>query len=518
MKQFGIRASGATILILVLFIALFSGCQEDSPPLPDVTVTGVQVLLNSSGVAPLTAEVIFQTDMEVSVILRVVGQYGPASDIVQTFPEISKQFRLPALGLYAGFENQVELTFQDADNNMRGSETVSIITGALLSDLPEIDVGVALDGMKPGLTLVNYFGYDHDPFPQHAFMFDQFGDIRWYLDYSDHPTLGNLFYDNGMIRLANGNLFFGDGSTDALYEISMLGEIKNIWSLHGYGFHHHVHEKPNGNFLVTVNDHSIPTVEDLILEIDRNTKTIVNQWDLTESLDKSRRAWPTDLANIDFDWFHANGIAYDPVSDAVIVSGRTQGVVKLNNNNEVIWILAPHRDWFTAGNDVELSQFLLQPLDAQGNSIENAEVLAGEIKHPEFEWSWYQHSPILLPNGNVMVFDNGENRNYTWDGIYSRAVEYEINETNKTIRQAWSYGKERGEETFSRIVSKVEFHPDENTVLFAPGAIDTDGVHGKVVEIDKSSGQVLFEATITPPNAFFVITFHSVERMSLYPE
>jgi hypothetical protein len=47
--------------------------------------------------------------------------------------------------------------------------------------------------------------------------------------------------------------------------------------------------------------------------------------------------------------------------------------------------------------------------------------------------------------------------------------------------------------------------------------VDFGGNYGRVVEVDRRTGQVLFEATITPPQANFVV-FHRTERLSLYPE
>ena len=121
-----------------------------------------------------------------------------------------------------------------------------------------------------------------------------------------------------------------------------------------------------------------------------------------------------------------------------------------------------------------------------------------------------------MPNGNLMIFDNGDNRNYTNAGPYSRAVEYEIDEQNMTIKQVWSYGKERGSETYARIVSKVSYLSDKNTVLFTPGSAVSAGIPaGKVVEVDYSTKSVLFEATINPPNTIFNISFHNVLRVSL---
>ncbi len=508
------------LLALLPGLLLITSCEEDDEPIDLDIVERLESDLNPSGVAPLTALLRVETSQEVFVRMRVVGQKGPDSDVVRDFPEFSDQFTLPVLGLYPNYLNRVELTFLNASGQEVGEESIDIQTQPLISDMPVVTINFAdYAVVRPGYNLVNYFGHDGDFLPQRPFLFDVYGDIRWYLDYSNHPVFSTLFYDNGMQRLRSGNFFFGDGNSGALYEINMLGEVVNSWSLRGYGFHHHVIEKPNGNFLVTVNDPNKPTVEDVIIEIDRANGEIVNTWDLNLSLDNARRAWPTDLANLDIDWFHANALAYEAKDDAIIVSGRTQGVVKLTADNEVVWILAPHREWSTAGNGVDLNTLLLQPLDANNDPITDAQVLDGAVNHPDFEWSWYQHSPVVLPNGNIMLFDNGDNRHYQQPGTYSRAVEYAIDEDNLTIQQVWSYGKERGGDTYSRIVSKVSYFPEEEHVLFTPGAVNFQGeTYGKVVEVDHRTGRVVYEVTITPPQSNFNIAFHNVLRTTLYPD
>lgn len=57
----------------------------------------------------------------------------------------------------------------------------------------------------------------------------------------------------------------------------------------------------------------------------------------------------------------------------------------------------------------------------------------GYLNHAEFEWNWYQHEVMLMPNGNLMLFDNGHYRNLDFSdfGNFSRAVEYEIDAQNK---------------------------------------------------------------------------------------
>lgn len=513
-----------TLFQIICLTLIFYSCSNDDtgpenpPPIDSEVIEEVEIRLNPSGAAPLTALLDLKTNEEVMVELTVLGQNGTASSVTKKFNTTGTDFELEVLGLYADHLNEVEIKLSDTSGNTIETQKLTVQTGQLVADMPQISIDVPSNASAPVFNFVNYFGFSENFRPQRPFMFDQYGDIRWYLDFSNHPQLSNLFYDNGMTRLQNGNLLFGDASTTSLYEIDMMGNVINSWSLMGNDFHHHVIEKPNGNFLVTISDVSKSTVEDVIIEIDRNTGQIVNTWDLNISLDNARRAWPTDLANLDVDWFHANAIEYSQQDNEIIVSGRTQGIVKLNEQNELSYILAPHEAWGTAGNGLDLNQFLLTPLDSGDLEITDMDVLLGNSNHPDFEWPWYQHSPILLPNGNLMVFDNGDNRNYTNFGPYSRAVEYEIDEVNKTIKQVWSYGKERGEETYSRIVSKVSYISENNSILFTPGAsVDQGTAAGKVIEVDYDTKSVIFEATINPPNSVFNISFHNVLRMELYP-
>jgi len=189
----------------------------------------------------------------------------------------------------------------------------------------------------------------------------------------------------------------------------------------------------------------------------------------------------------------------------------------LDNENNVVWILAPHREWGMNRKGDDLNDYLLSPLDAASNPITDTNVLNGYANHPDFEWNWYQHAPMLMPDGNIMLFDNGNLRNYSSGINYSRAVEYQINETEKTVRQIWQYGKERGTETFSSLVSDVDYLSETNHVLFSPGykAENGNGKGGKIIELDYITKEVVFEARLTGASPF---QFHRAERLSLYSD
>lgn len=501
-----------------LLVLLLNACNKKDVNNPSlkVTLSNEAVTLNPYHYAPLTATIHVETSVQTKISLNVAGKHGAESDVAKDFDEVATAHDIPVLGLYPNFSNTVTLYFKDASGNDLGHKAYSIQTSELpAGTLPAINIDVKKEGlMAKGMTLVSYFGYKDNPFPQYPFIFDSYGDIRWYLDYSSSPVLNNLFFDDGMERLQNGNFYFGDINSNTIYEINYFGKTINTWPLNGYQFHHNVQEKPNGNLLVTVSKQGDATTEDYIIELDRSSNAIINTWNLKESLQYGRQTLNDDPV----DWIHVNAVIYDASDNSIIISGRTQGVVKLDQNNNVVWILGCHRGWGTAGNGKDLTNFLLQPLDKNNNPITDANVLDGTTNHPDFEWNWYQHAPMLMPNGNLMLFDNGgDNRNFSGAGFYSRAVEFEINKTNKTVKQVWQYGKERGAATFAHIVSDVDYLPEDKHVIFSPGSVSNTSTYGKAVEVDYKTGAVVFEATITPPQSFYGITFHRTERLSLYP-
>lgn len=481
---------------------------------------GINCNVNPNGTVPLHAKLQVFVPIKGKVAFKVRGKNGASSDIARSFDDFSTAHQFNVLGLYPNHDNVIDIIYLDENGKERTSDTIHIQTEAYPYELPIIEVDIRKeDRMKPGMTFVSYRGLVYNP--NVPFMMDQFGDIRWYLDFTDHPQLRNLGYDVGVERLANGNFYFGDWSTSAIYEVDVFGKVINSWGFPGYSFHHNVIEKPDGNFLVTVNKEGSlhqnggMTVEDHIIEIDRETGDIIQEWDLRESLDENRIALANALEDDYIDWIHVNAIVYDETDNTIILSGRTQGVVKLDYGNNVVWILGPHEGWGENRRGDDLNSFLLTPLDANGAIITNENILLGFENHPDFEWNWYQHAPHFMPNGNLMLFDNGDRRNFTGEASYSRAVEYIIDEDAMTVKQIWQYGKERGLSTYASIVSDVDYHEAENTVLFAPGAFVDNGnflYGGKVIEVDYQSKEVVFEARLSSQG----ITFHRVERMPLY--
>lgn len=505
------------LFIALLFLGSCADDDKDSLPLPEPDFFPINdtLIVNPHLYSPLTALAQHATNTETRAVITIKGKDLNSSDFIHSINEYKRNHIISILGLYPNFNNTVVISYYDRSNNLVEEEIHNIQTDSANFSIPTIEVDVANEAeMEPGFHFLSYRGNDDPHIP---FMFDNEGHIRWYLDFSEHPILSKLIYDNGIEKLKNGNYYFGNRDNHRIYEVSVFGEVINSWGMGKYLFHHNVFEKENGNFIITAEDpesthlNGSSIEEDFAIEIDRNSGAIVTEWDLKESLDENRIALTDNRA----DWFHGNAIIEADDNSSIIISGRVQGFFKIDRNNRPVWLLSTHRDWDSTRTGVDLKPFLLTPLDANGNEIRDTSVLNGWVNHPDFEWPWYGHAPLYMPNGNLMVFDNGDKRNYTGAVKYSRAVEYKIDEQNMTIQQVWSYGKFRGIETYSRVVSDVDYYPNTNNILFSPGfgVENGNGTGGKLVELDYTTKEIVFEARITVPGN---IAFNRAERETLY--
>ncbi|MBR9920363.1 MAG: aryl-sulfate sulfotransferase [Bacteroidetes bacterium] len=477
--------------------------------------------LNPSAYAPLTADLTVSAPLAGSVTLRIIGKNGPYSDVVKAFDGVSQEQTVPVLGLYPEYENLVEVQYFSEAGGLRVIDTISITTGSLPTNFPPMQVTKRSEGeMAVGMNLVNYKFLNN---PNVPFMADAYADVRWYLDYTDHPDLNKLDYLFGLERLKNGNLYFCNAADDTIYEVDIMGRVLNSWPLPVDNiFHHDVHEKADGNFLVTVSNLNSVHLngnnckEDYILEIDRQTGDLIMTWDLKEPLDEYRTVLEDNLDNPIIDWIHVNAVIDDPSDNTIIVSGRQQGIAKIDYDNQLVWVLGTHLGWGENRYGQDVNDYLLTAVDEAGVPYSD-DIQDGYENHSQFEWPWFQHAPLILPNGHLVLFDNGPYRNYGPDGDkYSRTVEYEIDPLNKTIRQVWQYGKERQQETWARVASDVDYLEERNHILFCPGVEvqNTNGLGGKIVEVNHNTSEVVFELEINSPNS----TFLTAERLTLYTD
>ncbi len=330
-------------------------------------------------------------------------------------------------------------------------------------------------------------------------IFDDKGIVRWYLDLSFHGAMVSPFQ-----RMKDGNILVVGRHT--IYEFDMLGKLlkKNEIS-HNYGMHNEVLELPSEDLLIAVGKRdafiniegeTIQSDNDFMIYYSRKQNKIMKEWDLAKNLDVTRDDHTFFRKG---DWLHMNALEFDPSDSTIIVSGRNQGLIKISWNDELKWIISPKQHWGKSGRDgkgFDNKPFLLTAVDNKGEAYSN-DIQIGNASAEDFDFPWGSHAPDLLPNGNIIIFDNGTFRNYNNENNYSRAVEYKVNEENMTFEQVWQYGKKRGNGLFSSIVSDVDYLPNTGNILMSSGFLNRSTTHSaKVIEISTANNTEVFEATI----------------------
>ena len=418
----------------------------------DITADGYSidqpnVIVNPYGNSPLTALVAFHTDRQVAPTVVINGK-DELSTFSHTFEPATDHY-LPIYGLYADTDNQITISY--SDNGQTTTKTINVTTDPLPNDLA-LPTEVIAD--KTQLTNDLYF---FTPSSQgYAVAYDVNGDVRWYLSQQATWKIDRLA--NGHLLVSTDRLANQPYYTTGLYEMNLLGKIYVEYSLLD-GYHHDYFEMPNGNLLVATNDFNNVhgTVEDVVVELDRQTGNIVKTFDLKNVLpmeDGKSENWTN------YDWFHNNSVWYDDKTNSVILSGRHQdAVIALDyTTGQLKWIIGDPTNWSD-----EYQKYFFTPIG------------------DNFEWQWSQHAAMVTPDDYIFLFDNGNNKSKIADNYilaqdsYSRGVIYKINTDSMTIEQVWQYGKERGSGFYSPYISDVDYIDTNHYIIHSGGIVKVDG-------------------------------------------
>jgi hypothetical protein len=312
----------------------------------------------------------------------------------------------------------------------------------------------------------------------------------------------------GVRWLASGSILVTIGEGLVL-EMTLAGSILRQWYATGRHldrlppqggipvqaetFHHGVSVGPNGNLLLlsmeirefcgwpgSVTDphaarERATIVGDIVMEVTPDGAK-VNEWRLLDMLDPYRitygsrdtfwckRGYPDSR-----DWCHANGTAYDPRDDSILVSLRTQDcVIKFDRRTGALrWILGAHNNWREPW-----AHKLLKP-------------------NGDLSWNFHQHDCSVTPSGTILCFDNGNHRALPFERAIShedntsRAVEFAVDEVTRTVRQVWSYGAAPHERVFAGFQGGAIRMPKTNNTFITYGGICS--IKGKPVAESDSS-------------------------------
>ena len=517
-------------------VATLMGCSAGSESAPANTVIPLEVVdvrVNPYGNAPLVAVVVVENPALadpnlIEIRLEIAstradclpttaswdpraGSYAAAFDAAAFAGP--GQLAVPVLGLCPDTDHTVSLEI--LGEGWLGSARATLYT-SLLPDLSAEVVTVHaadLEAMAPGWTWVDNRVYDHT------------GMLRWVGTARVEQPLPTGVYQS------------------KIDQFDWLGRRTQARSLpETMAWHHTSLVLPNGNVVLCVedatttirrpDDNEPASVEDALIEIDPDTSEVVNYWDLRAFLDTDRDTVIVKSG----DWFHLNAVAYDEESDAIVVSGRYQGLVKLSRNGEagplpnvgieLQWILAPWLDWGLAGWDgggpLDPNDFLLTAVDETGEPWPDA-VQRNLEAEEDFHWPVGQHGVHVRSRGagirSVLTFSN--QGSFVFDGPgtvnngvsfvvqgdlandravppYSLLVEYLVDENEGTVQEVWSFGAD-DPELYGSYQGGVNAFEETGTRMMISNGTDQhdpkDVLNPHVVEI-ADDGTVVFHLEI----------------------
>lgn len=437
--------------------------------------------------SPLTALMIFHTKKAVKVSYQVKGKTAKTT-ISNKIKGYQTNHQIPIVGLYANTDNKVVVTITDQTGKQTKKEFV-IKTGNLPKWITSSKVK-AINSNKNKMQLGNNELTVLVRTTKQTFAVDADGQVRWYyLPWNEH-TFKQL--KNGHILLLT-KINKSETKYNLLVETDYLGRVYRQFSFDkslGGSYagtkgvsivHHDIAELPNGNWLLTVSDGS-KYVEDTLAELNPKTGKIVKVIDFKKifpaSLYKKSKIKAADSSTAGLgllDWLHINSVFYDRQSKSILVSARNQDMIWSINyrTGKLNWIFSSKRksSWPKA-----MQKYVLNPTD-------------------QTQYTGGQHALTLLStDGNkqrILLFDNNiavTNGDKKTSGKYSQAVEYEIDNSKKSIKQIWSYGQQLGKQNFSLIIGNAQRLANGNTLI--DFGYRSMGKSSNIIEVNAQEEQV----------------------------
>ncbi len=261
----------------------------------------------------------------------------------------------------------------------------------------------------PGYIFLS--NYTFQSYPAYLIIANNQGIPYWYNqintdcdDFKEQPN-GNLtYYDVGVgehIELDVNytpihSYYCGNGYATDGHELRVLGNG------HAYVMAYDP-EIVDMSLIVPGGDTNATVVGLIIQEVDLNN-TVVFQWRSWDHF-QITDAWHQNMISSYIDCVHGNAIEIDNDNNLLLSSRHLDEITKINRSTgDIMWRFGGKNNQFTfLGNDT--------------------------LKFT------YQHAVRRIANGNLTLFDNGNFHT----PHFSRAVEYSMDELNKTATEVWEY-------------------------------------------------------------------------------
>ena len=314
------------------------------------------------------------------------------------------------------------------------------------SDFPQIRIDT-VDNPAPGhlflsvsRTLPNV-GY-------YLMIVDNAGQPVRYLKVQNHFPSDFKRQYNGLLSFADvkEEYWFAGGGycTERLLDTS-LAIVDSFQCGNGYtADDHDFRVLPNGHALLCAYD--VQPVDMSLLVPGGNpaamvSGSIVQELDLQKNVIFQWRSWDyipvldtyQNTLGAAFDYIHVNGLLQDTDGNIIVSTRLTSEMIKIDRQTgDVIWRLGGKHNEFT---------------------------FVGEHSENAPNYFSFPHSPSLLPNGNLLMLDNG----FQHVPQYSRAVEYAVDQPARTVTMVWEY--RRTPDVFAATQGSAQRLPNGNTII-----------------------------------------------------
>jgi hypothetical protein len=362
-----------------------------------------------------------------------------------------QEVTIPIFGLYPGYNNTVVITEHEVYRkakrvtvHMDTAEYTGYFSAATRVDVTPRNKPVSLDY---SYMLVKHL---HDGLG--PVILDIDGNIRWV----GRPGMNSqgAYFWNGSIYLDNGEGWNGGSKFFRMDMTGAVTEVADYASEGVWGLHHNYDPGKNGLLLeVNLNVGGATHVESTIFEVNKSG-VILDRWNITQIVREAMSAagdTPDAFVRDGADWFHNNAATYWAATDTLVVSGREDFVIGIGyTDKQIKWILG----------DLSKAWATYPSLRAYALTMSPGSIAPiGE------------HAVSITPDGNLMLFDNGEHSyNQTPAGddhTYSAPRKYSINLVTKTATEAWNF--KHNESIRSSICSSVYQQGSSYLIDYAHG-------------------------------------------------
>lgn len=493
----GVLAPQAFVFVLIaLSAAMPAACGQLGPkstPTPEPLPVPISASASLIGDNALVARVTGELDLPGRVY---VEYWAEGAERLRSRSFESSGLRYEAYA--ARLRPSTDYSFQVFSTDLDGRTAVGPLGSFTSGELPE-GLGEARFEVLGGSPTLDVTFLE---FRQHEFVglaaFDGEGRVVWYFE----PPEGEQPYV--MTRRPNGNIVYiagFKGGTTALgiVEITPWGEevARHVDACDGFGpIHHEVQVLPDGRVMYLSREvlwegyegRDAPQEGDTIGIWEPATGDAQIVWNIFDFISPAERVEPESNYRLPGhplwggcerdrrveDWSHGNSAVMAEDGSVLVSLGHLNQVVSIEPGFQSLrWRLGG------PGSDFSFSS------------------------HRDRFYA--QHTAVPLPNGNVLLFDNGNRRPNSEGGPFSRAQELELDFDTMVATTVWEYS--HSPPLFAVCCSSVQRLSNGNTlVMFGASFADPCCRVYTIVEVDRGGREVWKVAHLSPgkPNQYRV--------------